>query len=97
MRLRVPYLGFAASYGPGSDGAGLLVPAQDLGHAAVGHPQLPGDDARPDAVVRHLHDLVSDVVGQRPAVDEDSPELVDSALTQRRGNYGFLMKIREGP
>lgn len=57
-----PYLGFAATDGPGSDGARLLVPAQDFGHAAVGDPELSGDDARPDAVVGHLHDLMSDVV-----------------------------------
>ena len=30
-----PYLGFAATDGPGSDGTRLLVPAQDFGHAAV--------------------------------------------------------------
>lgn len=78
-----PYLGFAASDGPGSDGARLLIAAQDFGHAAVGDPELSGDDARPDSVVGHLHNLVPDVVGQRSAVYENSSELVDSALTQR--------------
>lgn len=75
-----PHLGFAASDRPGPDGARLLVPTEDLGHAAVGDPQLARDDARPDAVVGHLYDLVSDVVGQRPAVDEDPTELVHPAL-----------------
>lgn len=83
LRSPGPHLGFAASDGPGSDGARLLVPAQDLGHAAVRDPELPADDARPDAVVGHLHDLVSDVVGQRSAVYENSSELVHAALTQR--------------
>lgn len=81
------YLGFAATDGSGSDGARLLVPAQDFGHAAVRDPQLSGDDARPDAVVGHLYDLVSDVVGQRSAINEDSPELVHSALAQRSRYY----------
>lgn len=81
-----PYLGFAATDGPGSNGARLLVPAQDFGHAAVGDPELSRDDARPDAVVGHLHDFVSDVVGQRSSIDENSSELVHSALTQRCRN-----------
>lgn len=29
----------------------------------MGHTQLAGDDAGPDAMVGHLHDLVADVVG----------------------------------
>lgn len=52
----------------------------------MGDPELAGDDARPDPVVGHLHDLVADVVGQGSAVDEDSSKLVDSALTQRGGH-----------
>lgn len=82
-----PYLGFAATDGPGSDGACLLVPAQDFGHAAVGDPELSGDDTRPDAVVGHLHDFMSDVVGQRSAINENSSELVHTALTQRGRHY----------
>lgn len=78
-----PYLGFAASDGPGSDGAGLLVAAEDFGHAAVGDTELSGDDTRPDSMVGHLYDLMADVVGQRSAIYENSSELVDSALTQR--------------
>lgn len=83
----VPYLGFAAADGSGSDGTRLLVPAQDFGHAAVRDPQLSGDDARPDAVVGHLYDLVPDVVGQRSAIDENSSELVHAALAQRSRHY----------
>lgn len=78
---RVPHLWLAASDGPRPDGACLLVPAQDFGDAAVGHAQLTGDDARPDAVVRHLHNFMSDVVGERSAVYEDATELVDPTLS----------------
>lgn len=38
-------------------------------------------------MVGHLHDLVADVVGQRPAVDKYSSELVDSALAKRGGHW----------
>lgn len=48
----------------------------------MGHAKLARDDARPNAVVGHLHDLVADVVGQRPAVDKYSSELIDSALAE---------------
>lgn len=34
---------FRAADGPRQDGAGLVVARQDLGDAAVGHPQLPAD------------------------------------------------------
>ena len=78
--------GLAAPDGPGADGAGLLVPAQDLGDAAVRDSELSRDDAGPDPVVGHLHDLVSDVVGQRAPVDEHSAELVDATLAQRSGH-----------
>lgn len=59
-----------------------MVSAQDLRDAAVGHAQLAGDNAGPNAVMGHLHDLVPDVVGERPAVDEHAAELVDSALAE---------------
>lgn len=58
----VTYPGFTPPYSPRPDRPRLLVAAQDFGDAAVRNPQLSGDDAGPDAVVRHLHDLVSDVV-----------------------------------
>lgn len=90
-----PHPGLAASYRSGPDGAGLLVAAEDLGDAAVGDPQLPGDDAGPDPVVGHLHYLVSDVVGQRPAVDKDTSELVDPSLAQRSGHCGRHRVSRE--
>lgn len=57
------HLGLAASNGTRTDGACLLVPAQDLRDTTVGHAQLAGDDARSNAMVGHLHDLVADVVG----------------------------------
>lgn len=79
--------GLAASDGSGADGARLLVPTENFGDAAVGNPQLPGDHAGPDAVVSHLHDFMTDVVGQRSAVDEHPSELVHPALAQRGGNW----------
>lgn len=75
-----PHLGLAAPDGPRPDGARLLVPAEDFGHAAVGYTQLARDDTGPYPMMGHLHYLVSDVVGERPAIDKNSPELVDSAL-----------------
>lgn len=93
----LPHLGFASPDGPWPDGAGLLVPAEDFGDAAVRHSQLAGDDAGTDPVMGHLHDLVADVVGQRPAVDKNTPELIDPALaqwsrhwTERRQRKGLL-------
>lgn len=87
MRNLAPDLGFAATDGSGSDGARLLVPAKDFGYAAMGNPELSGDDARPDAVMGHLHDFMTDVIGQRSAIYENSSELVHSALAQRSRNY----------
>lgn len=75
------HLWLAASDGSWPDGARLLVPAEDFGHAAVGHSQLTGDDTRPNTVMGHLHDLMADMVGERSAVYEDSPELVDPTLS----------------
>ena len=83
LHLNSTHPGLAAPDGPGADGAGLLIPTEDLGHAAVRDAQLSRDDAGSDAVVGHLDYLVSDVVGQRPPVDEHSAELVDPALAQR--------------
>lgn len=45
--------------------------------------QLPRDDAGSDSVVGHLHYLVSDVIWQRPPVDEHSSKLIHSTLAQR--------------
>ena len=75
--------GLAPPDGPRPNGARFLVAAEDFGDAAVRYAQLAGDDAGSDAVVRHLHDLMADVVGQRPAVDEHPAELVNAALAQR--------------
>lgn len=70
---RFSHPGFAATYGAGSDGPGLLVATEDLGHAAVGDTKLARNDAGPDPVVGHLDYLVSDMVRQRSAVNEDPP------------------------
>lgn len=68
--------GLAAADGSGQDGAGVVVPGQDLGHAAVGDPQLPADVAGPHAELRQLHDPQPHRVGKRPAVNEHPAELV---------------------
>lgn len=60
----------------------------------MGHAKLARNDAWPNAVVGHLHDLVADVVGQRPAVDKHSSELVDSALAERGGHWEEKAKER---
>lgn len=77
----VSHLRLAASDGPRSDRTRLLVPAENFGDAAVGHPQLTGDDARPDTVMGHLHYFMSNVVGKRSAVYEDTTELVNPTLS----------------
>lgn len=60
-------------------------------------PQLAGDDAGPDPVMGHLHDLVADVVGQRPAVDEHAAELVDATLTQWGGHCRWSGEVGSAP
>lgn len=62
----------------------------------MGHAQLARDDTGPDAVVGHLHDLVADVVGQRPAVDKNAAELVDAALAEGSGHCGKVKKREKG-
>lgn len=62
----------------------------------MGHAQLAGDDARPDAVVGHLHDLVADVVGERSAVDKYTAELVDPALAEGGGHWQQKAKREAG-
>ena len=44
-------------------------------------PELAGDDAGPDPGRRHLDDLEPDVIGEGPAIDEHTPQLVDATLT----------------
>lgn len=92
MCVYVPHLGLAASDRSGPDGSGLLVPAQNFGHAAVGDPQLAGDDARTDTVMGHFHDFVADVVGERSPVYEDPTKLVHPTLSKRSGDC----RAREG-
>ncbi len=65
----------------GADAARLLVAVEDLGHAAVGHAQLAGDDTRPDTGSGQFDDLEADVIGQRASVDEHAAQLIHSALT----------------
>ena len=75
------HLWLATSDGSRPDGACLLVPTEDFGHAAVGHSQLARDDTRSDSVMGHLHDFMADMVGKRSAVYKDATELVDPTLS----------------
>ena len=43
-------------------------------------PELPWDDTWPDTGRGHLNDLESDVVGQGASIDENTAQLVDTAL-----------------
>ncbi|GIY00630.1 hypothetical protein CEXT_240131 [Caerostris extrusa] len=70
----------AASDGPGTDGAGLVVPAQDLGHAAVRDLEDAGDVAGPGAAVGQLHDLLTRGVWQGTTVHVHAAQLVDAAV-----------------
>ncbi len=82
--------GLAASYGSRTDRAGLLVPAEDLGDTTVRNSQLSRDYAGSDAVVGHLHYLVSDVIWQGPPVDEHTAKLVHPTLAQRGGHCAMI-------
>lgn len=54
---------------------------EDLGDAAVGYSQLPGDVAGPHSQLGQFHDAESDGVGERAAVHENAAELVHFAVT----------------
>ena len=58
----------------------LLLPIKNLADTAVADPELPADDAGPHPGGRHLDDLQPDVIGKGPAVDENSPQLINPAL-----------------
>lgn len=97
--------GFAAADGSGQDGTGLVVAGQDLGHAAVGDPQLAADVAGPHPELGQFHDPEPHRVGQRPSVNEHPAELVHLPVallcTQIRDLVRVLktsfMIIRPGP
>ena len=61
----------------------------------MGDPQLARDDAGPDAVVGHLHDLVADVVRQGSPVDEDPTQLINPALAKRGGHWRGKGEMRK--
>lgn len=58
----------------------MHLPGQDLGHAAMGDPQLPGDVTRSDAVVGQLHYSLPDDVRQRPPVHKHAAQLVHTTV-----------------
>lgn len=73
--------GFAAADGSGEDGSGLVITGQDLGDTSVRHSQLAADVTGSDSQLSHFDDSDTDVVGKRPAVHEDSSELVHFAVS----------------
>jgi len=56
------------------------LPGQDLGHAAMRHPQLPRDVTRPNTVVSQLHYSLPYNVRQRPAVHKNATQLVHTTM-----------------
>jgi hypothetical protein len=77
----LPYLCLGTAYGAGADRAGLVEAGQDLGDAAVGDEQLPGDVTRAHPHQRQLHDATPYAVRQRASVHEHPTQLVDPGLT----------------
>ena len=59
------------------------------------HPELPGDVAWPDPVVRQLHDALPHHVGQGAPVDEDAAQLVHAAVACDREREGSRVRARE--
>lgn len=94
--------GLAAPDGPRTDGPGLVIPAEDLGHAAVRHLQNARDVAGPSPTVGQLHDLLPRGVGQGPPVHVHPTQLVDTTvackgdkrnkLTNRKKMYTVNLK-----
>jgi hypothetical protein len=58
----------------------MTLPGEDLGHTAMGHPQLPGYVTRPNAIVCQLYYSLPYNVRQRPAVDKDATQLIHTAM-----------------
>lgn len=73
--------GLGASDGSRPDGASLVEAGEDFAHAAMAHQELARYIAGPNSDEGELDDPLPDVQGQRPAVDEQPAELVDSGLT----------------
>lgn len=68
--------------------ARLVVAAEYLGHAAVGHLEDARDVAGTRARVRQLDDLLAGRVRQRPPADEHAAQLVDAAVTWGTAPWG---------
>ena len=64
-----------------------MLPIKNLANTAMADPELPADDAGPHPGSRHLDDLQPDVIGERAAVDKNSPQLIDPALPWKQINY----------
>lgn len=58
----------------------MRLPGENLGHTAVGDPQLPGDVARSYAVVGKLHYSLPNDVRQRPPIHKNAAQLVHTAV-----------------
>ena len=58
----------------------MKLPGEDLGHAAMRNPQLPGDVTRPNAVMCQLHYSLPYNVRQRPSVHKNATQLVHTTM-----------------
>jgi hypothetical protein len=81
VRRQCYYLGLGAANGPGADRARLVESGEDLGDAAVGDEQLPGDVAGTHPHQRQLHDATPHAVRQGASVHKNPAQLVHTGLT----------------
>ena len=50
----------------------------------MGDSELAADVAGPHSLLGELHNPLSDHIGQGPAIDKETPELVDAAMTWKK-------------
>ena len=55
-------------------------PAKDFGDTSMGDPELSGDVAWSDPLVCHVHNPLTDNVGERTSIDKDPSKLVDTPM-----------------
>ena len=50
----------------------------------MGDSELAADVAGPHSLLSELHNPLSDYIGQRAAIDKETPELVNAAVTWKK-------------
>lgn len=75
------------------NGSSFMVTGEDFGDTSVRYPQLTTDVTGSDSDLSHFDDADTDVIGKRPAIDEDSAELVHFSVSmtgihRMRGSSG---------